>query len=131
MAFWSQVSAFELALALSTLILASYAGFLHFRLRRQQVTGDARLASLERELQALTNSTLGMGRKLRNFDERIQAAEKNAQDLALPDPVKVSYNEAARLMGLGADIDDIITNCGLSRPEAELVAAMHRQHTSF
>ena len=37
------------------------------------------------------------------------------------DPLRISYDEASRLVELGADIDDLMNTCGISRPEAELV----------
>ena len=46
------------------------------------------------------------------------------------DPLRISYDEAARLVDLGADIDDLMNTCGISRPEAELVSALKRRQAA-
>lgn len=120
---------------LAALLLASWLliGLLAWRLRRLAQAHQAaarRLDELERELRGLSNGALGVGRKLLKVEERLRESEKQIQDLSLSDPVKLSYSEAARLLEMGADIDDLVANCGLSRPEAELVSALHRQRSS-
>ncbi len=109
--------------------LMGYVAWLRHSLRQQQRAAESRLAALEQELTGLSSGTLGVGRKLLTVEQRLQDTERRTQELSLSDPVKVSYSEAARLLGLGADVDDLVAGCGLSRPEAELVAALHRQRS--
>ncbi|RMF13042.1 MAG: DUF2802 domain-containing protein, partial [Gammaproteobacteria bacterium] len=42
------------------------------------------------------------------------------------DAQRVSYNEAVRLLQMGASLDELVDACGLSRAEAELIAALQR-----
>ena len=42
------------------------------------------------------------------------------------DPSSLSFTQAARLVGLGASVDDLTQACGLSRAEAELIAKLHQ-----
>ena len=46
------------------------------------------------------------------------------------DPLRISYDEASRLVDLGADIDDLMNTCGISRPEAELVSALRKRQAA-
>ena len=39
----------------------------------------------------------------------------------------MAYNQAAKLMEMGANVDDLVNNCGLGRPEAELMALLHKE----
>lgn len=104
--------------------------WLRQRFGARQQAAETRIAALEEELRALSSTSIGVGRKLIGVDLRLQENEKRTQELALSDPVKVSYNEAGRLLELGADVDDLVANCGLSRPEAELIAALHQPRSS-
>lgn len=130
MEFTALASMWTLVHGVVTLGLVAALIWLHQRMKVQQQAADARIALLENELRALTHASVGVGRKLIGVDLRLQENEKRTQELALSDPVKVSYNEAGRLLELGADVDDLVANCGLSRPEAELIAALHQQRSS-
>lgn len=130
MEFTALASMWTLVHGMVTLGLVAALIWLHQRMKVQQQAADARIALLENELRALTHASVGVGRKLIGVDLRLQENEKRTQELALSDPVKVSYNEAGRLLELGADVDDLVANCGLSRPEAELIAALHQQRSS-
>ena len=50
--------------------------------------------------------------------------EAKIEEMQKNDPNKVSYDEAAKLVELGAGIEDLMNSCGISRPEAELVSAL-------
>ncbi|HZJ94525.1 MAG TPA: DUF2802 domain-containing protein [Thiopseudomonas sp.] len=41
------------------------------------------------------------------------------------DPSSLSFTQAARLVGLGATIDDLKQSCGISQSEAELLQRLH------
>ena len=49
------------------------------------------------------------------------------QDLEFQDPNSLPYNQASRLIQMGADADDIVNSCGLSNAEAELLMLVNRQ----
>jgi hypothetical protein len=46
-----------------------------------------------------------------------------------PAPTRQSYELAQQLAREGADVDQLVTRCGLSRDEARLVLQMHPAHS--
>ena len=42
------------------------------------------------------------------------------------DPSSLSFTQAARLVGMGASVDDLTHSCGLTQAEAELVSRLHK-----
>ena len=104
-------------------------GFL-WSIRRQQVKESQRVDSAVNDLQqaheAMSKSTIGMGRKLRQLDGRMQQAERR---VVLPTTDEATYHQASRLVGLGATASDLVDNCGMARGEAELLVSLKRPAT--
>ena len=46
------------------------------------------------------------------------------------DPNSLSFTQAARLVGMGASVDDLTQSCGLSKAEAELISRLHQPRAS-
>lgn len=46
-----------------------------------------------------------------------------------PDPTRQDYGLAQQLARAGADLDQLVSRCGLSRDEARLVMQMHPAHS--
>lgn len=102
-------------------------------LRRTAARQDAALSSLQNDLRALCNAAVGMGdrvnqmeRRLRQVSERQEALGLRQEQLNQEDPEARAYSQAIKMAHKGANVDDLIDVCGLSRGEAELVAMMHR-----
>lgn len=97
-------------------------------LKRQQQKDTQRLqqmvTGLEQAQQAISKSAIGMGRKLRQLDGRLQQAEHR---VVLPAADEVTYQQASRLVGLGATASDLVDSCGMARGEAELLVSLKRQ----
>lgn len=80
--------------------------------------------NLSEEVQAMSKSSIGVGRKVLELERHISYLESKIEEMQKNDPAKVSYSEASRLVELGAGIEDLMNTCGISRPEAELVRAL-------
>jgi hypothetical protein len=80
--------------------------------------------SLSKEIQGISHGSVGVGRKVLLLEKHIEKLESLIDEIQKNDPAKVSYSEAARLVELGAGVDDLMNSCGISRPEAELVSAL-------
>lgn len=89
---------------------------------------EKQLSELGNELNALSHSTIGMGRKLQTVAEKHDHLEITVEEIERNDPVKVSYSEAGRLVKMGASVEELMSACGISRPEAELVSALTKQN---
>lgn len=127
---------------LLALVLGLLAGFLGlagacYRLHRQQRLLVAQLAqrdvalnkaleALGRRLDAYQEGTIGMGEQLREMAELVMPIPERLNQLEQRDPGSLSFSQAARLVGLGASVDDLTRTCGLSQAEAELMSRLHQ-----
>ncbi|MAY14654.1 MULTISPECIES: DUF2802 domain-containing protein [Oceanospirillaceae] len=103
-------------------------GAFMWSLKRQQNQDASRLdqavGSLQQAHQAMSKSTIGMGRKLKQMDGRLQQAERK---VVLPTTDEATFLQASRLVGLGATASDLVDSCGVARGEAELIVSLKRQ----
>lgn len=97
------------------------------RITRLEDKLKERCDDLGREVHALSGGGLGMGRRLMEAERRLQQMQVTLEEMRQNDPLRVSYDEASRLVELGADVEDLMNSCGISRPEAELVSALRRR----
>ena len=72
----------------------------------------------------LSKTAIAVGKRVLELEKQIATLEAKIEEIQKNDPAKVSYSEAARLVELGAGIEDLMNACGISRPEAELVRAL-------
>jgi len=89
----------------------------------EQVLTDL-VDDLGKDVQGISHGSMGVGRKVLQLEKQIEQLEVKIEEMQKNDPSKVSYSEAARLVELGAGVDDLMNSCGISRPEAELVSAL-------
>lgn len=82
---------------------------------------------LEHELSAMMDGAFGMG----DYLEQVKKALKDILDKQLQlehnDSGNLPYNQAVRMVGQGASVEDLVSSCGLSRAEAELVELLHKK----
>lgn len=90
----------------------------------------ARCDTLGRELHATTSGSVGVGQRLVACERQLHELRNSLDEMRQNDPLRISYDEAARLVDLGADIDDLMNTCGISRPEAELVSALKKRQAA-
>lgn len=89
-----------------------------------------RCDTLGRELHATGSGSMGVGHRVVACERQLHELRRLIDEMRQNDPLRVSYDEASRLVELGADIDDLMNTCGISRPEAELVAALKRRQAA-
>ena len=100
---------------------------LFLRLRKQERKHQALINVLRNEIHAMTNSSIGMGKRLIEVEQKLNLTADKQLELENRDPGVLAYNQAAKLMEMGADVDDLVQSCGLGRPEAELMALLHKE----
>ncbi|WP_243432011.1 DUF2802 domain-containing protein [Aliamphritea spongicola] len=113
--------------ALLAVVATVYSLRAHRQLQQHQRQYEALINVLRNEIQAMTSSSIGMGHRLVDIESRLNITVEKQQELANRDPGVLAYNQAARLMEMGADVDDLVQNCGIGRPEAELMALLHKE----
>lgn len=116
-----------LLLTLVALVSAGLCGYLFLRVKRQERRHQALINVLRNEIRAMTNGSIGMGNRLLAIEQKLDMTVEKQQELENRDPGVLAYNQAARLMEMGADVDDLVRSCGIGRPEAELMALLHRE----
>ncbi len=102
-----------------------------FRLQRklgvQQRSYQALLNVLRNEIRITNSGAMGMGRRLKQVEQRLNITAEKQLEMENRDPGALAYNQAAKLMEMGADVEDLIGSCGIARPEAELMALLHQE----
>lgn len=129
MADWLDIAPW--ALTAGSLILLSVQAILNRRRIQQLETRfRERLETVGRELHATSSGSMGVGQRVIACERNLHELRAAVDEMRQNDPLRISYDEASRLVDLGADIDDLMNTCGISRPEAELVSALRRRQVA-
>lgn len=100
------------------------------QIRQLRASLKDRCDTLGRELHATASGSMGVGQRLVACERQLHELRTTLDEMRQNDPLRISYDEASRLVDLGADIDDLMNTCGISRPEAELVSALKKRQTA-
>lgn len=118
---------------LTTLLLAGcFVLLLLNLLRGRRATGkqiDPRIATLQKDMRALTAAAVGMGERVMEIERRQRHLAEQQEKPDRPDLFDAAnqpYEQAIHLARHGANADELVATCGLSTSEAELITIMHR-----
>ncbi|MFK0089441.1 DUF2802 domain-containing protein [Pseudomonas sp. NPDC090755] len=127
---------FEVAVIFLALLWAlSLWYFLNYSKRQrelaaQQAQGDAlrdqRIKDLAKRLDDYQNGSVRMGEALHELRAVVAPLPDKLLQLEQRDPNSLSFAQAARLVGMGASVDELTQSCGLTQAEAELMSKVHR-----
>ena len=96
----------------------------------QQAQGDAlrdqRLKDLAKRVEDYQNGNVRMGDDLHELRAIVGPLPDKLAQLEQRDPSSLSFAQAARLVGMGASVDELTQSCGLTQAEAELMSKLHR-----
>lgn len=123
----TDVSLWTIIFALASLIAVVGCFLLFRRLQQHERRYEALVTVLRNEVGAITNSSIGMGRRVVELEQKLNITTEKQLELENRDPGAVAFNQAARLMEMGADVNDLVESCGIGRPEAELMALLHKE----
>ncbi|KJH80966.1 DUF2802 domain-containing protein [Stutzerimonas stutzeri] len=120
------------ALALCCLALLGCCIWL-FRRQRQQAelqaredaARDKRIKALGARLENYLESSVRMGNDLQELSRIVMPLPEKLSQLEQRDLNNFTFSQAAKLVGMGASIDDLTQSCGLSQSEAELMRKLH------
>ena len=91
----------------------------------QQAGGDAlrdqRIKDLARRVDDYQNSNVRMGQELQELRAVVGPLPDKLVQLEQRDPSSLSFAQAARLVGMGASVNELTQSCGLTQAEAELM----------
>lgn len=111
-------------------LMAAQGALSRREVRRLRSQLKERCDTLGRELHATASGSMGVGQRLVACERQLHELRSTLDEMRQNDPLRISYDEASRLVDLGADIDDLMNTCGISRPEAELVSALRKRQAA-
>ncbi|MBV4459616.1 DUF2802 domain-containing protein [Pseudomonas sp. COR58] len=96
----------------------------------QQAQGDAlrdqRIKELAKRVDDYQNGNVRMGEDLHELRAVVSPLPDKITQLEQRDPSSLSFAQAAKLVGMGASVDELTQSCGLTQAEAELMSKLHR-----
>lgn len=121
------------ALALCCLVLLGLCLWLLKRQRQQaeqqakrDAIRDRRVKELDSRLDTFLEGSVRMGDQLHELSRLLTPLPDRITQLEQRDPNNFSFSQAAKLVGMGASVDDLTQSCGLSQSEAELMSKLHQ-----
>lgn len=127
---------FEVAVLVLALLWAlSLWFFLNYSKRQRQLAaeqavGDAlrdqRIKDLAKRLDDYQNGTVLMGEAIHELRKVVAPLPDKLQQLEQRDPGNVTFTQAAKLVGMGASVEELTQSCGLTQAEAQLMSKLHR-----
>lgn len=99
------------------------------RLAAEQAAGDAlrdqRIRDLHKRLDDYQNGTVRMGEAIHELRAVVSPIPDKLLQLEQRDPETLSFAQAAKLVNMGASVDELTQACGLTQAEAELMRKLH------
>ncbi|QAY84900.1 DUF2802 domain-containing protein [Pseudomonas arsenicoxydans] len=96
----------------------------------QQAQGDAlrdqRIKDLAKRVDDYQSGSVRMGEALHELRAVVSPLPDKLAQLEQRDPSSLSFAQAARLVGMGATVDELTQSCGLTQAEAELMRKLHK-----
>ena len=96
----------------------------------QQAQGDAlrdqRIKDLAKRVDDYQNGNVRMGEALHELRSVVGPLPDKIVALEQRDPSSLSFAQAAKLVGMGASVDELTQSCGLTQAEAELMSKLHK-----
>ncbi|MBA1230818.1 DUF2802 domain-containing protein [Pseudomonas viridiflava] len=90
---------------------------------------DQRIKELARRVDNFQSGTVRMGEDLHELRAIVAPLPDKLTALEQRDPSTLSFAQAARLVGMGASIDELTQSCGLTQAEAQLMTKLHGNPT--
>jgi hypothetical protein len=87
---------------------------------------DQRIRELARRLENYQGGTVRMGEELHDLRAIVAPLPDKITVLEQRDPSTLSFAQAARLVTMGASVDELTQSCGLTQAEAQLMTRVHR-----
>jgi len=93
---------------------------------RSDAIRDKRIKDLAGRLETFLEGNMRMGQELHELSRTVAPLPDKLTQLEQRDINNFSFTQAAKLVGMGASVDDLTQSCGLSQSEAELMSKLHQ-----
>lgn len=95
------------------------------RLQDDMTFSRRRIEQLENDLGALCTAAAGEGQHVLRLEQQMRGLSERQDALELRTGTEQPYARASQLAQDGASVDELVSSCGLTRAEAELVIMLH------
>ncbi|MGL6334880.1 DUF2802 domain-containing protein [Aeromonas jandaei] len=123
----------EIVALVVSLIALAFAFYVWSRSKRSKQESEASVATLQGQLESLRKQmmelhtgAIGMGQRLQAVEGTMQQINDRQQELTMQDPERRLYSRAAKMVELGADLDEVMSECELPKAEAELLISLRK-----
>nr|WP_279007882.1 DUF2802 domain-containing protein [Aeromonas jandaei] len=123
----------EIVALVVSLIAMAFAFYVWSRSKRSKQESEAhvttlqgQLESLRKQMMELHTGAIGMGQRLQAVEGAMQQLNDRQQELTMQDPERRLYSRAAKMVELGADLDEVMSECELPKAEAELLISLRK-----
>ncbi|WP_421219707.1 DUF2802 domain-containing protein [Aeromonas jandaei] len=123
----------EIVALVVSLIALAFAFYVWTRSKRSKQESEAhvttlqgQLESLRKQMMELHTGAIGMGQRLQAVEGAMQQINDRQQELTMQDPERRLYSRAAKMVELGADLDEVMSECELPKAEAELLISLRK-----
>jgi hypothetical protein len=100
------------------------------RTQRQLASVDSQLQGLGNDLRAMFSASTGVDKRLARMEKKVKIQTERQDKLELHEPNLQAYGQAAKMVRKGADADELVDTCGLSRGEAELIMFLNAEQSA-
>lgn len=83
--------------------------------------------SFKRQFTEIHSGTVGMGKKIQQLESIVKQTQENQLNIVAQAPENRLYTRAAKMVALGASIEELMSECELPRAEAELLLNLHKK----
>lgn len=92
---------------------------------------EQRMRDLARRVDNFQSGTVRMGEELHDLRATVALLPDKITSLEQRDPSTLTFAQAARLVGMGASVEELTQSCGLTQAEAQLVSKLHRHNNKL
>ncbi len=108
------------------LVALVFAYFKNAQLQLQINEQQNSLYALQADVSAMCSGAVNLGEHLAHLEQRAHLLTRRQDQLEMKEPATQNYRQASKMMNKGAELEEVIADCGIARGEAELVALAQR-----
>jgi len=87
---------------------------------------DRRILELVKRVDHFQQSAVRVGDEVHELRAILAPLPDKLVQLEQRDPSNLSFAQAAKLVGMGATVDELTQSCGLTQAEAQLMSKLHK-----
>lgn len=110
----------------SGLVALVFAYVKNAQLQAQLSQQQNSLHALQVDVGAVCAGAVSLGEHLAHLEQRAHSLMQRQDQLEMKAPATRNYRQASKMMNKGAELEEVIADCGIARGEAELIALAQR-----